>query len=583
MGRVAGATSKAGKSSRSPAVERSRRPGAGSPVSRRRRRWLALGGALLAILALAGLAWWARRAPPIPTVDLTDVPAEVRASIEAATAAIRRDPGSAAAWGELAMSYDAHGFATQAIASYAEAEARAPNEGRWPYLRALALRTVDRPAAVAAFDRALALGVDGLAVHYNFGNLLLDAGDVARAQGEVDRALASAPESAFALTAAGRVALMQGRVPESLVLLERALAQDSQLKETHLLLAQALQQAGRAEEGERHAAIGQARAGEELRGPPDPIFQAVVDRGVSSRWLKRRAEALFRDGRVAEAEALFNQMLAADGSDGGALIGLGVIRQRQGDLATAIDLYLRALALKPDAGAYSNLGWAKTQQGDLAGAEEAFRKALELAPGDVEASLNLALLRLRQGRATDAIGVAERVARTAPGDVRAHNTLAQALRADEQLAAAVERWRQSLDIDPNQPEARSQLAASLASLGEHDEAVATLREGLLLDADSLVLKGNLAWELATAPSEAQRDGAEALRLAEQIVQARPQEASSYDILAVAQAELGQFAAATASADKALSLLGAQATSAIGAELRGRGELYRHGQAYRQPR
>ena len=74
-----------------------------------------------------------------------------------------------------------------------------------------------------------------------------------------------------------------------------------------------------------------------------------------------------------------------------------------------------------------------------------------------------------------------------------------------------------------------------------DKAIELYSQTLQVDSQHLAAKNNLAWVLATAPEESLRDGARAVRLAEQaMTQAGPRARFVADTLAAAYAEAGKF-------------------------------------------
>lgn len=548
------------------------------------RTWLILVGSGLVIALLAGMAAarWASRPMAAPQVDLANAEPRVRERVEAALTTQADAPNDPEAWGNLGMLYDAHAFRTEAVACYRQAAALAPKDARWPYLIALALTQEQPEDAVSALEEAVNLGARGVAVHWNLGNLLADLGQPERARGEMLRALEDDPASASALAGLGRIAIMQDQWEEATQRLEQALALDPTSAEVHTLLAQAYRQRGRDADAERMAALARGLADEDPAGPPDPIFDAVVERGTSSRWLIRRARARHRAGRPDEAEALFREAVTAAPGEPAALVGLGLIRQARGDRAGAIDLYRQALATDADhVEALSNLGLALAQTGEYQAGAAQLERALEIAPGQLVASMNLALLRLDQSRPQDAIALVEPLRRAHPSDPRVANTLAQALAAAGRFDDAAREWKESVAIQPTQEPVWIGWSSAASAAGRHAEAIAILRDGLTRLPASTLLQGTLAWELATAPGADLRRGPEALALAEGVVRAMPVFGQSYDILAAAQAETGNIEGAIASAEKALNLQAA-GDEAVTALIQARLALYRRGEAYRQP-
>jgi hypothetical protein len=91
-----------------------------------------------------------------------------------------------------------------------------------------------------------------------------------------------------------------------------------------------------------------------------------------------------------------------------------------------------------------------------------------------------------------------------------------------------------------------------------------------------------AWLLATAPDAAVRNGAEALRLAEEAnTPAAAGDANTADVLAAAYAEQGDFARASEFAARALQLARERSTPALATAIRSRTMLYAQKKPYRE--
>jgi len=84
-------------------------------------------------------------------------------------------------------------------------------------------------------------------------------------------------------------------------------------------------------------------------------------------------------GRLAEAEAIYRQILSQNPNHVEALHLLGLIAGQRGNHDQAIDLIGRAIRLKPDfRDAYNNRGFAKDMLDDSQGAAADRKYALEL-------------------------------------------------------------------------------------------------------------------------------------------------------------------------------------------------------------
>ena len=85
------------------------------------------------------------------------------------------------------------------------------------------------------------------------------------------------------------------------------------------------------------------------------------------------------------------------------------------------------------------------------------------------------------------------------------------------------------------------------------EALRHYQAALGVEPDNAAVLNNVAWVLATAPDEALRDGAQAVRLAERACELTGnQQTACIGTLAAAYAEAGQFEKAVATARRACS-------------------------------
>ena len=132
------------------------------------------------------------------------------------------------------------------------------------------------------------------------------------------------------------------------------------------------------------------------------------------------------------------------------------------------------------------------------------------------------------------------------------------------------------------PETRIKLAALLSQSGDARAAVAELRRAVASEPDSTEALNNLAWLLATAADATVRDGAEALRLAEQACRLTAnQQALPLGTLAAACAETGRFSEAIAAAQRAIALARASGDGHFAAVNEQLLAYYRAGKAFHE--
>ncbi len=145
----------------------------------------------------------------------------------------------------------------------------------------------------------------------------------------------------------------------------------------------------------------------------------------------QQAIELHRSGRIAEAESLFQGILARQPRNLAALQHLAIIHANRGAFAEAEKLFRRALDADPaSADAHSNLGRVLAARGLHREATACFERALSLRPGMVEAEFNLGALHQKLGRPAAAVDYLRRVVTRQPAFTAAHCLLAVALQED---------------------------------------------------------------------------------------------------------------------------------------------------------
>jgi tetratricopeptide (TPR) repeat protein len=208
-------------------------------------------------------------------------------------------------------------------------------------------------------------------------------------------------------------------------------------------------------------------AGPDSNDRPTPLSAAQIQALLGNAVRHHQA------GRLADAEQLCRQVLAADGRNADALHFLGLCAYQAGRHTAAIDLIGQAIAIRNDVPAYyNNLGNALQDQGRLADAVAQYSHALALKPDYIQALSNLGNALKLQGKLDDAVAQYERALALAPGSPQALNNLGNALQAQGRLADAVVQYRRALAVAPDYSPAHNNLGQALAGLGSLDEAIA---------------------------------------------------------------------------------------------------------------
>ncbi len=265
--------------------------------------------------------------------------------------------------------------------------------------------------------------------------------------------------------------------------------------------------------------------------------------------------------------------------------GLGMAYGRQSSYEAAAGEFRRAL--DADAGFVSsqiNLGTALIFLGRLDEANPYLRRAEVLAPSNPDVPYKLGLAAHKAGKGDSAAAHYERALGLRPDHVESLVELG-ILRAEQgRTAESLEWMRRAATLAPAHVGARLGLAMALLKTGGHDaEAIEGFRQVLRLKPDWPALMNTLAWLLATHPDARLRDGEEALRLANRVVELTSErEADTFDTRAAAEAATGRFDQARASATKALELAVAAGEDSLAARIRLRMGRYERGLIYTEP-
>lgn len=561
----------------------SRRPSTSTPSGRR-----SLPNRVAGLAAAAGVVLWTACDRPSagsdPLFELSiateGMEAPVADKIETAASEVARSPESGFAWGRLGMVLQAHGLSSAAIGAYEEARALSPDDYRWPFLAALALRREDPERARELLELAAASRPPRAAPRVDLGDLHLSLGDLDQAEGWYRSALEIEPRLSHALLGLGRVESGRGNVELAIELLERAAGVSPRHGEVHAELARLHRQRGADDLAGRAERL--ATAWPATTRSYDPAIEAMEAEGVSSRVQTDRGLALAAGGRFEEAARAFRAAVEVQPQSARAHANLGAALARSGRVEEALAEFGLALEIAPDdPWTLNNLGLTLADAGRLDEAAARIGSALAEDPGYAEAHGNLGLVLARQGRSDEALDSYRRAISLDPSLAEARIGLGTLLAERGRLGEAVAEWQAVLEIEPDRHEARYNLAVAAARLGDHERSIARLEEGLELAPNSSRFARELAWQLATAPDDRLRDGARSVELAQRVVDGYPSDHEAADTLAAAWAERGEMANAVRWAERALALSRARGTTASRAEIEARLHGYRLGRPYRQ--
>lgn len=520
----------------------SRRPLGGVGGSRQRPNGL-IAAVALALLAIGGALFWlwqrsaadsadgplprSFQAQPVPTPG-GGLNTAVTAQLDEAFRAVERATGPGAgrtglgsAYGRLAqilLAYELPGIEP----ALANARALLPKDYRWPYYQALwSYRQGRLDEAIAGYAAALDLAPEDIPTRLHLAEAYLEADRGAEAEPLLAEAERQDPRYFWVHALWGRLEAARGQPREAVLRYERALQLDPKALMLYRPLAAAYRDLG---ETARADALEARSSSAPFQGRDPLLGELEALRVGKDVWL-RQARELQIAGRLAEAQALVDRVLAEDPAQPEALSRQAALLAAQGDHAAAEAAARQALANDPPgtigAEAWYQLGMAQYNLSRQAEAEASFAAGLERDPNLIDA----------------------------------HGALATALRRGGRCAEALPHYRAILDQDPRRVVVHLDLAVCLATAGRNAEALAALQEARQRFPEDLDLKLTLARLLAWAPEPDLRDAAQALTLAQAVVAGR-RRPDSLEALAMAQAAAGDRAAAVATQAQAVSLAAA---------------------------
>ena len=209
-------------------------------------------------------------------------------------------------------------------------------------------------------------------------------------------------------------------------------------------------------------------------------------------WLQQAIQAQQR-GRLAEAEALYRQMLQRDPRQVDALHFLGVLTAQRGQHEQAADLIRRALELNPQyADAWNNLGNVLTALERPEEAAEAYRRTVELAPGHVGAYGNLGVALTQLGRLEEAIAACRQAIALAPDIAESYFNLGTALLAQGDHEGTIAAYQETVRRQPNHTRAYKALSLLFYKLDRREDATELFQSWLEQNPDDTAARHLLA-------------------------------------------------------------------------------------------
>jgi tetratricopeptide (TPR) repeat protein len=181
--------------------------------------------------------------------------------------------------------------------------------------------------------------------------------------------------------------------------------------------------------------------------------------------------ALQREGRLADAEQRYREILKRQPDDPGALHYLGLLNYQRGSLEAAEALIERSLKLSPGrADVWNDLGVVKLKAHKANDAIRLFSRALELDGTHLDALNNLAEALGELLRFDQAVVILRRLSRLRPWSARVMASLGQATFHSGNVSEALAAYHEAIRLDPDTCSARIGLGEACESLGKFRQA-----------------------------------------------------------------------------------------------------------------
>jgi predicted O-linked N-acetylglucosamine transferase (SPINDLY family) len=236
----------------------------------------------------------------------------------------------------------------------------------------------------------------------------------------------------------------------------------------------------------------------------DNSIQTLLENGLKHQ----------RIGQLAQAEALYKEVLKTQPNNANVLHLLGTIANQVGKNDIAIELisraiaqnpakpiyhnnlgnalkacgkineaiksYHAAIALSPTADFFNNLGNALQEQGDFETAAQSFRQAIAIKPEYAGTYFNLANLLQLQKNYPAAVEQYQKALAIKPDYSEAYSNLGVAFKEQGLLKEAIDCYKQALRFNGNYPEAYSNLGVALQEAGKFSSAVENYQKSLAI-------------------------------------------------------------------------------------------------------
>jgi len=182
-------------------------------------------------------------------------------------------------------------------------------------------------------------------------------------------------------------------------------------------------------------------------------------------------------------------------------------------------------------------------------------KAIQLAPNYGDAYFNRGVAYGNLGQYHQAIAEYSQAIRLDANQADAFNNRGNEYNNLGQYQQALGDYNRAIQLDSNNADAFSNRGVVYSKLKQYPKAIEDYKQAIRLDPDHAPAYNNMAWLNATCPVELYRDGARAVTFSQKAIDLDDEKNILWlDTLAAAYAELGRFADAVKTVERAIKLL-----------------------------
>ncbi len=258
---------------------------------------------------------------------------------------------------------------------------------------------------------------------------------------------------------------------------------------------------------------------------------------------------LHRQGDLARAQRVYEEILRAEPRHFDALHLLGVIACQLKDFSRGADLIERALALAPSqAAALINRGAALKELGRLEAALESYDRAIAIHPDHALAHYNRGNLLKELGRLDEALAGYDRAVRISPLHAESHYNRGLVFQELGDLAASLKSYDCAIAVRPDYAEAHYNRGLVLHAQDRATEAIASFDRALSIKPDHAEAYANRGMTQRTL-----RRWDAALESLERAIALKPEYPEAYFFRGLVLKDLLRLEASLADYDRALAL------------------------------